>query len=85
MNAGTVPSARTGAADRRPCDRASPVRRSSYRWSSATRGHLETSTRNLERFLATFDCAQTVAAYEHLRRLVMWGTDDPLFDVKWAY
>jgi pimeloyl-ACP methyl ester carboxylesterase len=46
--------------------------------------------RDFERFLATFDCAPTVAAYERLRRLdvptlVMWGTDDSFFDKKWAY
>jgi pimeloyl-ACP methyl ester carboxylesterase len=45
---------------------------------------------DLERFLATFDCAQTVAIHDRLRRLevptlIMWGTDDPFFDVKWAY
>jgi len=46
--------------------------------------------RDFERFLSTFDCAATVAAYDRLRRLdvptlVMWGTDDSFFDKKWAY
>jgi len=46
--------------------------------------------RDFERFLSTFDCTPTVAAYDHLRRLevptlVMWGTDDSFFDTKWAY
>jgi pimeloyl-ACP methyl ester carboxylesterase len=48
------------------------------------------SIHDLERFLATFDSACTVAVYDRLRRLevptlVMWGTDDPFFDLKWAY
>jgi pimeloyl-ACP methyl ester carboxylesterase len=48
------------------------------------------AVRDLERFLATFDCAQTVAVYDRLRRLdvptlIMWGTDDAFFDVRWAY
>ena len=48
------------------------------------------AARDLERFLATFDNAQTVGIYDRLRRLevptlVMWGTDDVFFDVKWAY
>jgi pimeloyl-ACP methyl ester carboxylesterase len=48
------------------------------------------AARTLERFLATFDNAQTVAIYDRLRRLevptlVMWGTDDAFFDLKWAY
>jgi pimeloyl-ACP methyl ester carboxylesterase len=46
--------------------------------------------RDFERFLATFDCASTVAAYERLRRLdvptlVLWGTEDVFFDTQWAY
>jgi len=48
------------------------------------------SIHDFERFLATFDCASTVAAYDRLRRLqvptlIMWGTDDSFFDLKWAY
>jgi pimeloyl-ACP methyl ester carboxylesterase len=46
-------------------------------------------TRDLERFLAAFDCAQTVAIEKGLRSLqaptlIVWGTDDVYFDVKWA-
>jgi pimeloyl-ACP methyl ester carboxylesterase len=48
------------------------------------------ATRNLERFIASQDCRHTVAV-EHLLRqleaptLVVWGTDDIFFPVKWAY
>jgi pimeloyl-ACP methyl ester carboxylesterase len=55
------------------------------------RPHLATPqrTRDLARFLAAFDCAQTVAVEKQLRSLqaptlVVWGTDDIYFDVKWA-
>ena len=46
--------------------------------------------RDFERFLATFDCTATVAAYDQLRRLhvptlVLWGTEDVFFDTKWAH
>ncbi len=45
--------------------------------------------RDLERFLASFDCAQTVAVEAKLRTLdvptlVAWGTDDVYFATKWA-
>ncbi len=45
--------------------------------------------RNVERFLAAFDCAQTVAIESKLKALqvptlIVWGTDDLYFDVKWA-
>jgi pimeloyl-ACP methyl ester carboxylesterase len=45
--------------------------------------------RDLERFLAAFDNAQTVAVEGGLKRLqaptlIVWGTDDIYFDVKWA-
>jgi pimeloyl-ACP methyl ester carboxylesterase len=45
--------------------------------------------RDLERFLAAFDCAQTVAIEAKLRRLdaptlIVWGTDDIYFPVRWA-
>ncbi len=45
--------------------------------------------RDLERFLAAFDCAQTVAVEKRLRALevptlVVWGTDDVYFDVRWS-
>jgi pimeloyl-ACP methyl ester carboxylesterase len=45
--------------------------------------------RDLERFLAAFDCAQTVAVEAKLRRLdaptlIVWGTDDIYFPVRWA-
>jgi pimeloyl-ACP methyl ester carboxylesterase len=48
------------------------------------------STRNLERFVAAQDCRHTVAIEPLLRRLeaptvVVWGTDDIFFPVKWAY
>ncbi len=50
----------------------------------------ETSTRNLERFIAGFDNRQTVAVAPLLRELqaptlIIWGTSDPFFPVKWAY
>jgi pimeloyl-ACP methyl ester carboxylesterase len=50
----------------------------------------ETSTRNLERFIAGFDNRQTVAIAPLLRELqaptlIVWGTSDPFFPVKWAY
>jgi len=46
-------------------------------------------TRDLERFLAAFDSAQTVAIEKELRTLqaptlIVWGDDDVYFDVKWA-
>jgi pimeloyl-ACP methyl ester carboxylesterase len=45
--------------------------------------------RDLERFLAAFDCAQTVAIEGQLKTLraptlIVWGTDDVYFPVKWA-
>jgi len=44
----------------------------------------------LERFVAAFDCIQTVAVEGKLREidaptLIVWGTDDVFFDVKWAH
>jgi len=44
----------------------------------------------LERFLAAFDCAQTVAIEEKLGKLqaptlVVWGTDDVFFDLAWSH
>ena len=44
----------------------------------------------LERFVAAFDCAQTKAIEGKLREidaptLIVWGTDDVFFDVKWAH
>jgi pimeloyl-ACP methyl ester carboxylesterase len=46
-------------------------------------------TRDLERFLAAFDCAQTVAIEPQLKALrvptlIAWGTDDVYFDVEWS-
>jgi pimeloyl-ACP methyl ester carboxylesterase len=46
-------------------------------------------TRDLERFLAAFDPAHTVAVEPKLKRLqaptfIGWGTDDIYFDVKWG-
>jgi pimeloyl-ACP methyl ester carboxylesterase len=45
---------------------------------------------DLQRFIAAMDCSQTVAIEPMLRRLqaptlVVWGTGDIFFDVKWAY
>lgn len=45
---------------------------------------------NLERFLAAMDSSQTVSIYGRLKTLrvptlVMWGTDDVFFDVRWAH
>jgi pimeloyl-ACP methyl ester carboxylesterase len=50
----------------------------------------EATTRNLERFIAGFDNRQTVAVAPLLRELqaptlIVWGTSDPFFPVKWAY
>jgi pimeloyl-ACP methyl ester carboxylesterase len=45
---------------------------------------------DLERFLATFDCEQTVRVESRLRTLmaptlIVWGTDDIYFPVKWSH
>ncbi|HEU5217449.1 MAG TPA: alpha/beta hydrolase [Gemmatimonadales bacterium] len=45
--------------------------------------------KDLERFLAAFDCKHTLAVEAQLRRLkaptlIVWGTDDVYFDVKWS-
>ncbi len=45
--------------------------------------------RDLERFLAAFDCAQTVAIESRLKTLqiptlIVWGTDDVYFPVRWS-
>jgi pimeloyl-ACP methyl ester carboxylesterase len=50
----------------------------------------EQRIRDLERFLAAFDCRHTVAVEAELRRLtaptlIVWGTDDVYFDVKWSH
>jgi pimeloyl-ACP methyl ester carboxylesterase len=47
-------------------------------------------TADLTRFLAAFDCRQTVAVEPQLRALqaptlIAWGTDDIYFDVKWSH
>jgi len=44
---------------------------------------------DLERFLAAFDCAHTVAVEGKLRQLnaptlIVWGTGDIYFDVEWS-
>jgi len=49
----------------------------------------EQRTRDLQRFLAAFDNQQTVAIEPKLKvleapTLIVWGTDDVYFDVKWA-
>jgi len=55
------------------------------------RPHLrsEHRTRDLQRFLAAFDCRHTVAIEKRLRKvaaptLIVWGTDDVYFDLKWS-
>jgi len=50
----------------------------------------EQRTRDFMRFIAAMDCRDTVAVEPLLRRLeaptlVVWGTADDFFDVKWAY
>lgn len=45
---------------------------------------------DLERFLKAFDCSHTVAIERLLRQLnaptlIVWGTDDVYFDVRWSY
>jgi pimeloyl-ACP methyl ester carboxylesterase len=50
----------------------------------------EQRTHDLERFLAAFDHQHTLAVEEHLRKLnvptlIVWGTDDIYFDVKWSH
>jgi pimeloyl-ACP methyl ester carboxylesterase len=49
----------------------------------------EQRTRDLERFLAAFDNKHTLAIEARLRALqaptlIIWGTDDVYFDVKWS-
>jgi pimeloyl-ACP methyl ester carboxylesterase len=50
----------------------------------------EESGRTFERMTETFDNTQTVRVEEKLRKLqaptlILWGTADTFFDVKWAY
>ena len=50
----------------------------------------EQRTRDLQRFVAVFDNKHTVAIEPRLRQLraptlIVWGTDDVYFPVKWAY
>lgn len=50
----------------------------------------EQRTLDFQRFLAAFDCKHTVAVEAHLRKLqaptlIVWGTDDVYFDVKWSH
>jgi pimeloyl-ACP methyl ester carboxylesterase len=47
-------------------------------------------TRDLERFLAAFDNQHTLVIEERLKTLtaptlIVWGTDDAYFDVKWSH
>jgi pimeloyl-ACP methyl ester carboxylesterase len=49
----------------------------------------EQRTRDLQRFLAAFDCKHTLAIEAQLKTLnaptlIVWGTDDVYFDVKWS-
>jgi pimeloyl-ACP methyl ester carboxylesterase len=46
--------------------------------------------RDLERFVGAFDCRHTLAVEDGLRQLraptlIVWGTDDVYFDVKWSH
>ena len=50
----------------------------------------EQRTRDLQRFLAAFDNKHTVAVEARLKTLnaptlIVWGTDDVYFDVKWSH
>jgi pimeloyl-ACP methyl ester carboxylesterase len=50
----------------------------------------EQRTRDLERFLAAFDNKHTLAIETRLKTLkvpalIVWGTDDIYFDVKWSH
>ena len=50
----------------------------------------EQRTRDLERFLAAFDNKHTLAVEARLKTLhtptlIVWGTDDVYFDVKWSH
>src|ERR1700752_3428687 len=50
----------------------------------------EQRTRDLERFLAAFDNKHTRMVESQLRSLeaptlIVWGTDDVYFDVKWSH
>ena len=50
----------------------------------------EQRTRDLERFLAAFDNKHTLAVEDRLKKLtaptlIVWGTDDIYFDVKWSH
>jgi pimeloyl-ACP methyl ester carboxylesterase len=50
----------------------------------------EQRTRDLQRFLAAFDCSHTLAVEAQLRTLqaptlIAWGTDDVYFDVQWSH
>jgi len=49
----------------------------------------EQRTKDLERFLAAFDCTHTLAIEAALRQLkaptlIVWGTDDVYFDKRWS-
>jgi 2-methylisocitrate lyase-like PEP mutase family enzyme len=49
----------------------------------------EQRTRDFQRFLAAFDCAHTLNIESRLKTLaaptlIVWGTDDVYFDVKWS-
>jgi pimeloyl-ACP methyl ester carboxylesterase len=50
----------------------------------------EQRTRDFQRFLAAFDCRHTLKVEGGLRNLkaptlIVWGTDDVYFDVKWSH
>lgn len=50
----------------------------------------EQRTRDVQRFLAAFDNSHTVAIRERLKglqtpTLIVWGTDDVYFDLKWSH
>ena len=50
----------------------------------------EQRTRDLQRFLVAFDNKHTLAVEDRLKTLkaptlIVWGTDDVYFDVKWSH
>jgi pimeloyl-ACP methyl ester carboxylesterase len=50
----------------------------------------EQRTKDVQRFLAAFDCKHTIAVEAQLKELtaptlIVWGTDDVFFDTKWSH
>ena len=83
---------RASIARRRRSDRRTSIRSGHGRHDrtlSAAVGRTEQRTRDLARFLAAFDNQHTVAIEAQLKTLkaptlIVWGTDDVYFDVKWS-